>query len=704
MRSNPTPVTSANAWRPMRRSIIAGAVILTLASPGTTAHGQDDGADDPTLQLLADQQAPDAAGELTDTESESDENVYASMSLEALMNAPVTSVLGTEDTWFTTPAALHVISNEDLRRSGHRSIAEALRLVPGLHVARVDSHTWAIGSRGFTTQFSNKLQVLRDGRRLYDPLFSGVYWDVQHYPLEDIDRIEIIRGPGATLWGANAVNGVINITSKSAADTQGLYITSGGGTYHQGFGTVRYGGKLSDDSYYRVYGMYKNHDTFADLSGGNRPDDWSIGQGGFRFDFGHSSDTTITLMGDAYYSDHLGESAAEPSPTGHMATRTVIGDGRTSGANLLLRMEHSISETESWTLQAYYDRFDRQTATDFEYTRDSVDVDFRHNFQAGDHHKIIWGLNYRHDRDDIENGATTIAVMPDERSLDTFSAFIQDTITLMPDRLFAMVGSKFEHNDFTGFEIQPSARLWWTPDDQQTLWGAVSRPVRTPSRVEDDSLITFAFADPGLLAGGPPAGFVVPLTVQGSRDVESETVVTYELGYRRRVSESLTVDVAGHYSEYDDFVAFSSTGDYANVNTAEAYGLEIASTWEAAENWRLKGSYTFQRTQMHGPAFLGEGGEASNPQQQFQVQSYLDITDDLEFNAAMYYVDEVPALQAEDFLRLDLGLTWRPSPNVEIALWGQNLLDPEHAEAESFLTTSPAEMERSVYLQATFRY
>lgn len=636
----------------------------------------------------------------------SSENEYVSLSLEELMNVSVTSVLGTEDTWFSTPAALTVITNEDLRRTGHRSIAEALRLVPGFSVTRIDSHNWAIGSRGFAGQFSNKLQVLRDGRRLYDPLFSGVYWDVQHYPLEDVDRIEVIRGPGATLWGANAVNGVINITTKSAADTQGLYITGGGGTYHQGFGTVRYGGALGDDSFYRVYGTYWNNDNFADHAGGRRPDDWSMSQGGFRFDFGTDSDTTLTVQGDTFYTDHLGDASSLSIPTQHFGSMLVIGDIRTSGTNVMLKLDHTVSDTESWTVQAYYDRFDRQTKTDFEYLRDSVDVDFRHRFKAGDRHQIIWGLNYRHDRDDMKNGsAPTFSITPDERSLDTFSAFIQDTITLVPDRLFGMIGSKFEHNDFTGFEMQPSARLWWTPDDTQTLWGAVSRPVRTPSRVEDDGLIIFAFADPGLLAGGPPAGFLVPLAIIGNRDLESETVLTYELGYRRKFGDSLTLDIAGHYSEYDDFVAIGPTGLFDNLNTAEAYGVEIASTWDVADNWRVKSSYTFLRTQVHGPVGVDESDEASHPQHQLQLQSYLDITEDLEFNAALYYVDNIPAFDAEAYIRLDLGLTWRPSPNVEIALWGQNLLDPEHPEAEStLLSNSPAEMERSVYLQATFRY
>jgi len=630
-------------------------------------------------------------------------NVFAEMDLEQLMDINVTSVTGVKESWFQTPAALDVITSEDIRRSGHRSIPEALRLVPGLHVARINKANWAISARGFSSRFANKLQVLIDGRRLYDPLFSGVYWDVQDYVLEDIDRIEVVRGPGATLWGANAVNGVINVTTKSAAETQGLYLTGGGGNELQGFGAVRYGGKIDDDSHFRVYGKYRNFDESEDLAGGERPDDWDMFQTGFRFDFNSTAETTLTIQGDAYHAPRQGEGTQRASPTGHFATTSLVGDGRITGGNVLMRLEHQISEDNNWRVQAYYDRTDRTGNTDFEYTRNSFDIDFRHHFLLGDRHEILWGMGYRHDRDDIENDPPFFVVDPGDRSMDTFSAFVQDTITLKEGEWFAMFGSKFEENDFTGFEIQPNARLWWTPDDRQTIWGAISRPVRTPSRVEDDMSILFAFADTGLLAGGAPTGTLVPLTLTGDRSVESEELLSYELGYRVKLTEDFTLDAAGFYNKYDRLIFLNDNNVFDNVGEAETYGVELAANWHVADNWRLQGSYSFLDVQ------ADDGNETAiegdSPENQFQLRSELDITDDLEFNGALYYVDTLPAQETEEYVRLDLGLTWRPSPNLELALWGQNLLDPVHMEfdTESFLD-SPSEIERSVYLQASFRF
>jgi iron complex outermembrane recepter protein len=631
-------------------------------------------------------------------------NIYASMNLEDLMLIEVTSVTGTSNSWFTTPAALDVITSEDIRRSGHLSIPEALRLAPGLHVARTGSSMWGISSRGFSSQFANKLQVLMDGRRLYDPLFSGVYWDVQDYVLADIDRIEVIRGPGATLWGANAVNGVINITTKTAAETQGLYLNGGAGTFDQGFGEVRYGGQINEDAHFRVYGKYRNLDGFADLSGGDREDDWDMWQSGFRADFGDADDTMLTIQGDAYVAPRLGEQTFLPVPTGHLARVLITDQGRASGGNLLARLQRTISDRQRWTLQAYYDRADRTGPRDLEYTRDSFDIDFRHDVKLGERHELLWGVNFRHDSDHIVNGlAPEVVILPDERTFDTFSAFVQDTITLAPDRLFAMIGSKFEDNDFTGFEWQPSARMWWTPDDQQTLWAAVSRPVRTPSRVEEDISLVLDYADPGLLTGGPPAGFLIPLTLNGNPDVDSERLMAYEAGYRRRLTDTLTVDVAVFYNDYDDLIGGSTALLFDNVDEALVKGIELAATWQVADNWRLRGSYTMldMDSSMTEP---GSGGTADTPRHQFQVHSELDITQNIEFNAALYYVDDLPAGGAGDYARLDLGVTWRPQHNVALSVWGQNLLDPQHPESNSNWLVPAGQVERTVYMQASIEF
>lgn len=692
-----------------RRGQAARASGLLVASvfPFATTAGlaqsssEPTGADEPIVASVETEVPPGSGGipgEGLDGESE---NVFASLDLEDLMKVQVSSVTGTKASWFQMPAAVTVLTAEDIRRAGHRSIPEALRLVPGMHVTRLDSGNWAISTRGFTTLFANKLQVLMDGRRLYDPLFSGVFWDVQDTVMEDLEQIEVIRGPGATLWGANAVNGVINITTKSAADTQGLLIAGGGGNVERGFGAVRYGGQIDEQSHFRVYAKYRNFNDTDSVNAGRRPDDWDTWQTGFRFDFGDPDETQLTLQGDIFEMPERGTRTTVPAPTGHFATITSTGEDSASGANLLARMRHQVSDSSHWTAQAYYDNLHRESLNGFEYTRDSIDLDFRYNLELGDRHEVVWGVGFRHDS--LDTVASSMLVLtPASRGLNTVSAFAQDTVTLVPDRVFAMAGAKIEYNDFSGFEIQPSARVWWTPDDKQTIWGAFSRPVRTPSWIEQNMALLFATADPGLLAPPlVPTGMTIPLYLTGNSGFEAERVQTWEAGYRRRLSETLTVDVAGFYSNYQNLSRID-TASLTLVNGAEAetYGVEVSTTWKVAPNWTLQGKYSL--LEFHGePA-----EEGTSPRHQFQIDSRLDVTDDLEFNGALYFVDKLPANGTDAYTRLDLGLTWRPRPNFEISIWGQNLLEPGHVEFfESYLPLdSPAVIERSVTVQATIRF
>lgn len=633
-------------------------------------------------------------------------NIYALLDLEQLMQIQVSSVTGVRTSLFRSPAALTVLTADDIRRAGHRSIPEALRLVPGMHVARLDSSTWAISARGFTSEFANKLQVLQDGRRLYDPFFSGVFWDVQDTIIEDIDQIEVIRGPGATLWGANAVNGVINITTKPASETQGVLLTGGGGTFERGFGAVRYGGRISDDAHFRVYGKYRNFNNTPSVDAGRRPDEWDTWQTGFRLDFSGTAENQFTIQGDAFHLPERGTRRLIADPAGHFQYVPNVGKERATGGNVMTRWQHDGGNDSHWTIQFYYDRIDRASSDGFRFTRDSFDLDLRHRFSLGDRHEIIWGLNFRHDRLDTEPTAA-FSMVPDARSIDTFSGFIQDTITIVPDRLFGMVGTKLEHNDFSGFEIQPSARLWWTPDEKQTLWAAVSRPVRTPSWVEQDMLLRFAYADPGLLMEPPfPTGMTIPIFITGNRDVGSEKMLAWEAGYRRKVTDTLTIDVAGFYNRYSDLIDLDEAAfAFANVGRADVYGLELAAQWRLADNWRLLGSYSFLNIET-GDSFTAPGWAGSSPRHQFQIHSRLDITDDLEFNSGLYFVDNLRAQRTGDYFRLDLGLTWRPRHNVELSVWGQNLLESRHVEFDSavFSLDSPAMIERSVAVQATIRF
>jgi iron complex outermembrane receptor protein len=646
---------------------------------------------------LPDDLAPDA---------DEGENTFADMEIEQLMEVRVTSVAGMEKDWFRTPAAVSVITYEDIRDGGHRFLPEALRLVPGMNVGRINASTWAVSARGFNGRFSNKLQVLIDGRVAYDPLFSGVFWDIQDVYTPDLDRIEVIRGPGATLWGANAVNGVINVTTKSAKETQGLHSTGGGGDELQGFGGARYGGRIGEDTYVRVYGKYHNHEGFVGADGEERPDDWDMARGGFRLDHEGADHATITLQGDVYGSGRIGEGTRTANPSGHFAFDTHHTDGRASGGNIMLRIDRDDPEDESgWELKTYYDRRNRVIANGFQSERDIFEADFRHHFRPLSRHELMWGAAFRYTHDRTE-GTDTLRFDPPSRSLRKPSAFVQDTITLVPDTLLTMVGSKFEHNDYTGFEFQPSARLWWTPDGRQTLWGAISRPVRTPSRINTDLRFTRAYADSGLLGGGPPSGNTVPLMIRGNKEAEAERLRSYETGYRIEPIEGLMLDTAGFYNEYRDLLSPGrrNIGTFKNAGTGESYGVETSVRWDPAENLRIQGSYSVLRVPVHGRD-MDTDAEGTSPEHRFQLRSTLDVVEDLSLHGALYYNDNLPARDIPAYIRMDLGLTWRPTENTELSVWGQNLLDPSHPEyRDPFLQDRITEIERSVYIQASLNF
>ncbi|MDY6950764.1 MAG: TonB-dependent receptor [Thermodesulfobacteriota bacterium] len=633
------------------------------------------------------------------------------MSLEDLMNIEITSVSKKPQKFSEAASAIFVITQEDIRRSGATSIPEVLRMVPGLHVGKIDANIWAVTARGFNGRFANKLLVLMDGRSLYTPAFSGVYWDVQDTLLEDVDRIEVIRGPGATLWGANAVNGVINIITKKAKDTEGGLVSGGIGTEEQGFGGVRYGGKVGDAAYYRIYAKYFNRDGGVDASGYDTTDDWDALRAGFRVDWQAGANNAMTLQGDVY-DGKIGETIMRRSLVPpFQQTRDARND--LTGAHVLGRWARTLSHNSDMELQLYYDRNERDFSPGY-FIIDTFDVDFHHRFQVSKRQEIMWGLGYRLASNNVD-GNFDVTFSPDSREDHLFSLFVQDEILLLKDRLYLTMGSKFEHNDYTDFEIQPSARMMWTPRERHSAWAAVSRAVRTPSWADHDIRINNQVLPPDLLYPGSPP---VVTSLFGDRDFESEELLAYEIGYRVQPTETLSLDMAAFYNDYDNLRSFELEEMFpedlpppehlviplraGNKMDGSAYGIELAAEWRPSDWWRLKAAYTYlqEHLDLDGDSqdVSSEAGEGENPHHQLSLRSCMDLPRNVELDMWARYVDNLPSQDVGSYVTLDARLSWRPKENLELSLVGQNLLDDHHPEfVPEIIDTSPSEVERSVY-------
>jgi len=625
------------------------------------------------------------------------------LSLEELMNVEVTLVSRKKEKQFESGAAVFVVTNEDIRRSGATTIPDALRMVPGLHVARVDGNTWAVTARGFNSEYADMLLVLIDGRQVYTPRWSGVYWDMQDLMLEDVDRIEVIRGPGGTMWGANAVNGVINIVTKSAEDTQGGLLSLGAGDEERAIGGIRYGDRIGE-AYFRVYGKYINQDeTGTDWVDADDDDYRKMIQGGFRLDWDPSDEDSITFQGDIL-NGKSGTLIWTPQlPPSWSVTSTHWDNG---GGNLLARWSHTFSESADISLQAYYDRVETGLFL-FSEKRDTADFDFQHRFSLGDRHEIVWGLGYRYTAMNMHN-SPDFKNDPRHRGDDLVSAFIQDEITLVEDELRFIAGSKFEYNDYTGLETQPNARIVWTPNDRNTLWGSVARAVQTPGSFFTDSWWNWSVLT--RREGGP--AFV---WLAGNDDVDSQNLLAYEVGYRVRPVDSFSVDVAAFWNEYDNLM----TWEYAGYNMSpaayiwtpdnkmdgETYGLEIAANWDVTDRWRLAAGYTLFHMDLELDGSSTDIGsdeyEEIDPKNQFNIRSHLDLPKNLEFDTSLYYVDNLPYHDVPSYFRLDARLAWNVTEDLELSVVGQNLLDDEHWE---FGEADCAKIERSVYGKLTWQF
>lgn len=633
---------------------------------------------------------------------------YFDLAPEQLLQAEIISVSKKSERVLDAPAAVFVITGDDILRAGATTIPDALRLAPGVQVAQSDSNSWAISIRGFNGALANKLLVLIDGRTVYNPLYSGIYWEAQDVVLEDVDRIEVVRGPGGTLWGANAVNGVINIITKRAKDTQGGLVSGAYGNHERGLYNMRYGGSFGEsgeDNYYRVYAKRFNRGPFPSSRYNGDNYDGSEGERtGFRADWSDK----FTLQGEAYQtrSDQRDSIPVFGVPN----TRQELASVTYQGAHILGRWADDMRDGKL-TLQSYLDYSGRNESLILKDRRVTFDVEAQYNFNPIDIHDISIGGNYRYIEDD-EGNTSTITFTPASRQDNLFSVFAQDKITLSPNRWYLTLGSKFEHNDYSGFEIQPNARLQYHPTQSQMLWGAVSRAVRTPSRLEHDARFR-------LLTGAGPSAFeLVP-----NRNFDSEKMVAYEIGYREQIRPDLSLDVTGFYNDYDDLLTLLQLPNVAvnngidppytqiplvanNGMTAEVYGLEIASKWNVNPDWSLSGSYSYLDMFLHAGTTLGapESAEGLAPQNQINLMSSWKLTSDLSVDATIYYVDELSANNVGSYIRTDLNLGWRIADGVRFNLIGQNLFDDAHREFGSATGLNAAEAERSIYGKLTWQF
>lgn len=636
---------------------------------------------------------------------------FTEFSLEELKSVKITSASKMPENLSEVPSAVFVITQDDIRRSGATSIPEALRMAPGVQVARISATEWAVNMRDLNQLFANKLLVLMDGRIIYSHLASGVFWDIQDTVMEDIDRIEVIRGPGAAVWGVNAVNGVINIITKKTADTQGGQVTGLMGT-EEGIGTARYGGALGKDGHYRVYGKYFNRGALfqeeTDLPGDDSAkDDWQSGRGGAKMEWtpGGGEDA-FALEGEIFKNRYKDEIATLTEDAPYVQENQ--DTSRAKGGHLLGRWTRAFSEDSDSALQFYYDYYDRDI--DFANVEVSTyDLDFQHRFSFLDRHELIWGLNYRIIRDSFRNTDDFI-LDPDSETLHYYSAFLQDKIRIL-DRLNLTLGAKFEHNDYTGWEFQPSVRLLWTPRDRHSFWGAVSRAARVPSRVEYDGLMKEVRFS-GTAADGRSGLTLVGI---GNDELEAETLIAYEIGYRFQPTTALWFDTTAFYNDYKDLIAYRYNRDawietdpspgiivplhYDNTLGGESYGVELAAYWQATSNWLLQGSYTYLKTNLSQDLWDAGGVEAflvqaANPRNQISLRSALNLTRQLELDLWFRYVDRLSENDVDDYTSLDARLAFRPSDRWELSVVGQNLLERRHAEFSSI------EVERSVYFKA----
>ncbi|MBT1709667.1 TonB-dependent receptor [Fulvivirgaceae bacterium PWU5] len=604
------------------------------------------------------------------------------LSMEELMEIEVISVSKRKEKILEAASAVQVITYEDIRNSGVTSLPEALTLATNLQVAQVNASQWAISARGFNNVLANKLLVLIDGRVVYTPMYAGVFWDVQNLVLEDIERIEVISGPGGTMWGANAVNGVINIITKNTRETQGLYAEAAAGTELRGLGSLRYGGKFSDKLSYRIYGTTFRRDNTMFRDSIEATDDWQVAQTGLRLDWEPTANDAVTFQSN-FYDDR-------PDPDGD---HPVVA----SGSNALARWNHSVSERSDVQLQMFYDKTWRDFRNGFAEKLHTYDIEGVSRLALGKRHILLYGLGFRMMDYNVRN-LELFAFKPAQKSLYLYNAFVQDEISLAKEKLRLTLGLKVERNTYTGFQYQPNVRLTWMASPSQTVWFAVSRAVRNPARIDREFFLYLT----------PELPFIA-----GS-NFQSEKLIAYELGWKAKTHYNLTVSVSAFYNRYDDIRSvepgpppFGIPVTFGNGVKGDTHGVELFLTYPVTSSWKLRFGYTYLNkdlTLKPGSADMNNGtAESNDPNDQALLQSTVQLFKGLRLGTVLRYVGRLPEPYVSEYADLDVSIALKVTRRIELNVTGQNLLQDHHTE---FIPDNPApkDIERGVYGKLICRF
>jgi iron complex outermembrane recepter protein len=652
-----------------------------------------------------------ALGQRTDPPA----NIYDA-SLDELMNVRVTSASKKEQSISKVAAAIFVITPDDIRRSGATNIPDLLRMVPGVDVAQINAHTWAISARGFNGRFANKLLVLVDGRSVYSLTYSGVFWDQLDVPLADIDRIEVIRGPGATVWGANAVNGVINIITKSSKETQGGLVEAAGGTSLAAQGLVQYGATAGSSGHYRVFGSTSDYRANTTAQGGSGQDPWHLFHGGFRSDWQLSSRDSLTVQGDLFSDiEHQTYASFASLQTLNLAQFDELDESH--GGNMLGRWTRKLSLRSDFSLQMYFDR-NRTQLYGGRYNVDTLDFDFQHHLELGGRHDIVWGLGYRSIPGTSLPGYAGEFLPPNHTNF-LASGFLQDEISLGKS-FWLTVGTKYEYNDYNGSGFEPSIRALWSPNARHSVWAAVSGALRDPSR-EDESIKLYL----GSSAPSPAtAGLTALFTFLGNSSIRAERLTAYESGYRYELNKWLSLDLATFYDQYRRLIAVDSSAPYLSLDpmplhlvvpstpenklNGNVYGAEVSANINISSHWKLSPDYSWLRMNLHQEPGSNDPNpqiiQGDGPEHQFGIRSYLSLPERFTFDTSLAFVGALADQKVPSYNRLDARLARTFGESLELSVVGQNLLDNRHLEFNANDASMATWIKRSLYAKISFRF